>query len=151
MDQRAATQDDSKIPGAVRLDYAFRLRARYEPPRLEATPKGQFRYQDIVSGEAKGHRLNATVYANSGGQYDTVRADRVRDLDAHFILVAENGERLYVEHFGYRRPDGYYRAIAYLDADTRGAYDWVNDTTFVVTADESPDQREVVFTYYVAD
>jgi hypothetical protein len=142
---------DTKVIGDLRLDFAFELRARYDAPRLHHTPKGQFRYQDIVSGALTGPRLNAKVYPNSGGQYDTVRADRVRDVDAHFILNAQNGERLYVEHFGYRASAGYYRAIAFLDADTKGAYDWVNDTTFVVTALESAEEHEVVFTYYVAN
>jgi hypothetical protein len=151
MEPSTNMQDDLITPGEVRLDYAFQLRARYGAPRLETTPQGEFRYQDISSGEVHGRRLKATVYANSGGQYDTVRPDHVRNLDAHFILTAENGERLYVEHFGYRRPDGYYRAIANVEADTHGAYDWVNDTTFVVTAAETPDQKEVVFTYYVAN
>jgi hypothetical protein len=147
---QSAGTDTSEV-GEVRLDYAFQLHARYEAPRLQRTPKGDFRYQDLVSGEVTGARLKASVYPNSGGQYDTVRSDRVRDVDAHFILNAANGERLYVEHFGFRTPEGYYRAIAYLDADAKGAHDWVNDTTFVVTARESPDEREVVFTYYVAD
>jgi hypothetical protein len=142
---------DTKVLGDIRLDFAFELRARYEAARLQHTPKGQFRYQDIVSGAVTGGRLKAKVYPNSGGQYDTVRPDQVRDVDAHFILNAENGERLYVEHFGYRASGGYYRAIAFLDADTKGAYDWVNDTTFVVTAQESPDEHEVLFTYYVAN
>jgi len=142
---------DTKVNGDVRLDFAFELRARYETPRLQHTPKGHFRYQDLVSGAVTGARLTAKVYPNSGGQYDTVRVDQVREVDAHFILNAENGERLYVEHFGYRASAGYYRVIAFLDADTKGAYDWVNDTTFVVTAQESPDEREVVFTYYVAN
>jgi hypothetical protein len=142
---------DTKIMGDVKLDYAFRLRAQYDPPRLSPTPKGEFRYQDILSGEVRGEHLNATVYPDSGGQYDTVRADRVRDVDAHFILKAENGEWIYMEHVGYRRPDGYYRAIAYVDADAKGAYEWLNNTTFVVTATESADQREVVFYYYIAN
>jgi hypothetical protein len=80
-----------------------------------------------------------------------LRPDRVRDVDSHFILKAENGEWIYVEHVGYRRQDGYYRAIAYIDADTKGAYDWLNNTTFVVTAKESADEREVVFYYYLAN
>jgi hypothetical protein len=141
---------DTKILGEVKLDYAFQLRARFDPPRQSKTPKGEFRYQDITSGDVRGERLNAAVYADSGGQYDTVRADRIRDVDAHFILKAENGEWIYVEHVGYRRTDGYYRAIAYIDADTKGPYDWLNNTTFVVTAQESDDQREVTFYYYAA-
>jgi hypothetical protein len=151
MDQASNPAIDTREIGEVRLDYAFQLRARYEAPRTERTPKGDFRYQDLVSGEVRGARLKAKVYPNSGGQYDIVRIDRVRDVDAHFILAAENGERIYVEHFGYRRPDGYYRVIAYVDANTKGAYDWLNDTTFVVTAEESPDQLQVIFTYYVAN
>ena len=142
---------DTKVLGKVELEYAFQLRARFDAPHVSKTPKGDFRYQDITSGDVRGDRLTATVYADSGGQYDTVRPDRVRDVDSHFILKAENGEWIYVEHVGYRRQDGYYRAIAYIDADTKGAYDWLNNTTFVVTAKESADEREVVFYYYLAN
>jgi hypothetical protein len=142
---------DTKVLGKVELEYAFQLRARFDSPHVSKTPKGDFRYQDIASGDVRGERLTAAVYADSGGQYDTVRPDRVRDVDSHFILKAENGEWIYVEHVGYRRQDGYYRAIAYIDADTKGAYDWLNNTTFVVTAKESADEREVVFYYYLAN
>ena len=142
---------DTKVLGKVELEYAFQLRARFDAPHVSKTPKGDFRYQDITSGDVRGERLTATVYADSGGQYDTLRLDRVRDVDAHFILKAENGEWIYVEHVGYRRQDGYYRAIAYIDADTKGTHDWLNNTTFVVTAKESADEREVVFYYYLAN
>jgi hypothetical protein len=142
---------DTRVMGEVRLEYAFQLRAHYDPPAVSHTPKGSFRYQDIASGEVHGEHLKATVYPDSGGQYDTLRPDKTRDVDAHFILKADNGEWIYMEHVGYRRADGYYRAIAYVEADTKGAYDWVNNTTFVVTAQESADQREVVFYYYAAN
>jgi hypothetical protein len=142
---------DTKILGTIDLEYAFKLTAHYDPPQESHTPRGTFRYQDIVSGEVSGARITATVYPDSGGQYDTVRPDRVRDVDAHFMVKADNGEWLYVEHVGYRRSDGYYRAIAYIETDLKGAYEWVNNTTFVVTAKESADQREVVFYYYIAN
>ena len=142
---------DTKIKGEVNLEYAFQLQAHYDPANEHATPRGSFRYQDITSGELHGEHFNASVYPDSGGQYDTVRADRIRDVDAHFILKADNGEWVYMEHVGYRRADGYYRAIAYVEADTKGAYDWLNNTTFVVTAQESADQREVTFYYYIAN
>ena len=144
-------QTATRILGRIELEYAFRLTAHYDPPRESHTPRGTFRYQDIVGGELTGARVSATVYPDSGGQYDTVRADRVRDVDAHFMLKADNGEWLYVEHVGYRRADSYYRAIAYIETSLRGAYEWMNNTTFVVTAKESADQREVVFDYYIAN
>jgi hypothetical protein len=142
---------DTKILGTIELEYAFKLTAHYDPPQESHTPRGTFRYQDIVSGEVSGARITATVYPDSGGQYDTVRSDRVRDVDAHFMVKTDNGEWLYVEHVGYRRTDGYYRAIAYIETDLKGAYEWMNNTTFVVTAKESTDQREVVFYYYIAN
>jgi len=142
---------DTKILGTIELEYAFKLTAHYDPPQESHTPRGTFRYQDIVSGEVSGARITATVYPDSGGQYDTVRSDRVRDVDAHFMVKADNGEWLYMEHVGYRRTDGYYRAIAYIETDLKGAYEWMNNTTFVVTAKESADQREVVFYYYIAN
>jgi hypothetical protein len=142
---------DTKILGTIELEYAFKLTAHYDPPQESHTPRGTFRYQDIVSGEVSGARITASVYPDSGGQYDTVRSDRVRDVDAHFMVKADNGEWLYIEHVGYRRTDGYYRAIAYIEADLKGAYEWMNNTTFVVTAKESADQREVAFYYYIAN
>jgi Protein of unknown function (DUF3237) len=142
---------DTKTEVPVELEYAFSLVAHYDPPQDSHTPRGTFRYQDIVSGELTGERIRATVYPDSGGQYDTVRADHIRDVDAHFMLKADNGEWLYMEHVGYRRNDGYYRAIAYVETDLKGAYEWVNNTTFVVTAKESADQRDVIFYYYIAN
>ena len=142
---------DTKILGTIELEYAFKLTAHYDPPQESHTPRGTFRYQDIVNGEVSGARITATVYPDSGGQYDTVRTDHVRDVDAHFMVKADNGEWLYLEHVGYRRTDGYYRTIAYIETDLKGAYEWMNNTTFVVTAKESADQREVVFYYYIAN
>ena len=142
---------DTKILGTIELEYAFKLTAHYDPPQESHTPRGTFRYQDIIGGEVSGARITATVYPDSGGQYDTVRSDRVRDVDAHFMAKADDGEWLYMEHVGYRRTDGYYRAIAYIETDLKGAYEWMNNTTFVVTAKESADQREVVFYYYIAN
>ena len=142
---------NTRILNKIELEYAFKLTAHYDPPKESHTPRGTFRYQDIVSGELSGARITASVYPDSGGQYDTVRADKVRDVDAHFMLKADNGEWLYMEHVGYRRTDGYYRAIAYVETDLKGGCEWMNNTTFVVIAKESADQREVVFSYYIAN
>ena len=89
---------DTRILGKIHLDYAFKLTAHYDPPQESHTPRGTFRYQDITGGEVSGERISATVYPDSGGQYE-----------------------------------------------------WMNNTTFVVSAKESADQREVVFYYYIAN
>ena len=143
---------NTKVKGEVRLDYAFHLAAEYDPAHVTTSAKGGRYYQDIVGGEVSGERLKASVYPDSGGQYDTLQSGGpVRNVDAHFMLKAENGEFIYVEHVGYVRPDGYYRAIAYIEASTKGPYDWLNNTTFVVTAKPSAGGRRVDFYYYAAN
>ncbi len=47
---------DTRILGKIELEYAFKLTARYDPPQESHTPRGTFRYQDIISGEASGAR-----------------------------------------------------------------------------------------------
>ena len=144
-------KSNTKIKGEVHLEYAFQLKATYDPPTLSPTTRNGRFYQNITGGEIKSDRLNATVYPDRGGQYDTMQTGDVRDINAHFMLRADNGEWIYVEHAGIHRPDGYYRVIAYIEADTKGAHDWLNNTTFVVTAEESSDLRNVTFTYYIAN
>ncbi len=142
---------DIDAQSEVNLDYAFQLKAQYAPGRTAPTSRGGFFYQDIQSGTIDCPRLKASVYANSGGQYDSIQRGHVRMINAHFMVRASNGEWLYFEHAGFCRPDGYYRVIAYIDADKKGAYNWMNNTSFVVTAEQSADMREVVFTYYIAN
>jgi len=145
-------QTNTKAKNDVHLEYAFHLAADYDPAHVMPTSKGGRYYQDIIGGEVTGEQIKASVYPDSGGQYDTLQpASHIRNVDAHFMLKAENGEFIYVEHVGYHRPDGYYRAIAYIEASTKGAYDWLNNTTFVVTAKESRGGRHVDFYYYTAN
>ena len=49
-------QTDTKILGKIYLEYAFKLTAHYDPPQESHTPRGTFRYQDIVGGEVSGER-----------------------------------------------------------------------------------------------
>ena len=93
---------DTKVLGKVSLVYAFTLTARYDPPQESRTPRGTFRYRDIVSGELSGEQVKATVYPDSGGQYDTVRADLPRVLvqNRHPSLAIEACEEL--QNFGLR-------------------------------------------------
>lgn len=144
-------ETNTKVMGPVRLDYAFQLKAQFDPLQVFQTTRGGRVHQSIVGGSLEGHGLKAAVHSNSGGQFDTVQDGKVREIDAHFMLRADNGEWIRMEHTGFRRPDGYYRCFAFIDADAKGAYDWLNNTTFLVTAKESADLREVTFTYYAAN
>jgi hypothetical protein len=137
--------------GRVALAYAFQLTAKFDPAKIEKTPRGGRVFHGVASGTISGPGLRGEVYPDSGGDYGLIRAkDHVEDLSARFMVKADNGEWLYFSHVGYRRPDGYFRIQAYLDADAGGPYAWLNDAVMIGTAEASPDGRDVTFTYYQA-
>lgn len=133
--------------GLVGLEYAFTLHARYDLSRIEATPRGGRLFQLISGGTISGPKLTGTVFG-SGGDLGLVRADGVEDVNARFMIRAEDGEWIFVQHTGYRRPDGYCRITAYFDADRWGPYAWLSDNAVIATAEVAADGRSATFTYY---
>ena len=137
--------------GPVSLAYAFQLKAKLDPRKVEKTAHGGRVFEGFAGGTISGPGLTGEVYPDSGGNHGVVRAsDRVEDLYARFMVKAANGEWLYFSHVGYRRPDGYFRIQAYFDADSGGPYAWLNDAVMIGTAEASPDGRDVTITYYQA-
>ena len=137
--------------GAVELDYAFRLDARFDPPVTERSPRGDRVFQNIVGGAIEGPGLVGEVYPDSGGNHGLIRAaDGVEDVHARFMVRAGNGEWIYFSHVGYRRPDGYYRIQASFDADAGGPYAWLNDAVVIGAAEVSEDGCAVAVTYFQA-
>jgi hypothetical protein len=136
--------------GKVDLAYAFQLKAQFDPVHLEKTPHGQRAFRGLAGGTISGPGLKGAVYPDSGGDFGAIRPDKVEQLNARFMVKADNGEWLYFSHVGYHRPDGYFRIQAYFDADSYGPYAWLNDAVLIGTAEGSRDGREVTFTYYQA-
>ena len=137
--------------GTVALEHAFRLQARFDPPVVERTPRGDRLFQNIIGGTIDGPGLAGEVYPDSGGNHGLVRlADGVEDVQARFMVRARNGEWIYTSHVGYRRPDGYYRIQASFDADAGGPYAWLNDAVMIGTAEASTDGCGIAFTYFQA-
>jgi hypothetical protein len=136
--------------GKVDLAYAFQLRAVFDPAHPERSPNGHRVFQAITGGKISGPGLTGAVFPDSGGNYGTIRSDKVEQLYARFMVRAESGEWLYFSHVGYRRPDGYFRIQAYFDADAQGPFAWLNDAVLIGTAEASKDGRAVTFTYYQA-
>ena len=134
--------------GPVALTYAFTGHARYDPVREEKGPRGVRIFRFLAGGLISGPRLNGELFP-SGGDIALVRPDRVEDVNARFMIRAETGEWIYVEHSGYRRhADGYHRIAAFFDADRYGPYAWLNDNAVIATAEDFADGLSVTFTYY---
>ena len=137
--------------GKIGFDYAFQIVARYDAAHDLRTPRGERIYQSITGGTVKGPKLNGKVYPDSGGDYGLLRADGVEDVNMHFMLSADDGEWIYVRHYGYqRRNDGYFRVAAYFDAEWDGPHAWLNDAVLIATAQPSDGGRQITYTYYEA-
>jgi hypothetical protein len=139
---------DTKEIGTPAFEYGFQIRARLDPPHTTQTSRGGRFLQGIASGEVSGPRLNGAVYPNSGGDFSFIERDGVKELNSRFMIKADTGEWIYVEHRGYRRPDGYHRIHAQFDADKQGKYASLNGGVWVAIAEDGRQANEVVFTYY---
>jgi hypothetical protein len=133
--------------GLVGLEYAFTIHARYDLSRIEQTPRGGRLFQFVSGGTVSGPKLTGTLFG-SGGDLGVIRADGVEDVNSRLMIRAEDGEWIFVQHTGYRRPDGYCRIAAYFDADRWGPYAWLSDNAVIATVEVAPDLSSAVFTYY---
>lgn len=100
----------------------------------------------------RGPGLNGTVVDYSGADWPIVRADGVVELNAHYMLQADDGALIYIRNLGYVY-SGYFRCTPYFRAPL-GAHDWLNRTVIVgvgkrmpkVNPEDPPDHS--LFRYY---
>jgi hypothetical protein len=109
-------------------------------------------YVSVKYGTIAGPRLNGRVVDASGADWANVRPDGVIELNAHYILEADDGTRIYIRNQGYvHRPlmapgqdpnappqiPSYFRCTPYFRAPL-GPYEWLNRTVIVGTGERRP-------------
>jgi hypothetical protein len=139
---------DTKVIGLLGFEYGFQIHAQLDPAHETKTPRGGRYFQSIAGGKVSGPRLTGTVSSNSGGAFSFIERDGVHELNSRFMIQADTGEWIYIEHRGYRRADGYHRIQAQIDADKQGKYASLNSALWLAIAEEAANGREVTFTYY---
>jgi len=115
-----------------------------------------------------GPRLNGKIVDYSGADWPLVRADAVVELNAHYMIQADDGALIYIRNLGYVHgplrsrgkpaedpPDipAYFRCTPYFRAP-EGVHDWLNRTVIVgvgkrvpkLTANDAPDHS--LFRYF---
>jgi hypothetical protein len=157
---------------ALRHRHAFDIRINFDK-RWSTGPIHQggpgFGYTSI--GEASmvnGPLLNGRLVDYSGADWPMMRTDGVVELQAHYMIEAENGQLIYIRNLGYVhgaiRGSGqdageepaippYFRCTPYFRAPV-GPYDWLNRTVVVgvgkrmpkLAPDDPPDHS--LFRYY---
>ncbi|EHJ61445.1 DUF3237 domain-containing protein [Novosphingobium pentaromativorans] len=93
---------------AFRIRIFFKERIRFEP----RTPLGGRVYVPPAGGDIVGPRLNGRVVPYSGADFARGHSDGASELNAHYMLEADDGTPIYVNNRGFlygRRNDRPFR------------------------------------------
>jgi hypothetical protein len=155
---------------ALRFTHAFDVRINFDRRWTTDPLPGGVRYGYTSVGEGStisGPRLNGKVVDYSGADWPAIRLDGVIELDAHYMLQADDGALIYIRNQGFvhRLPredwmggaggaDGsYFRCTPYFRAPA-GPHEWLNHTVLIglgkrmpkIEPDDPPDHS--LFRYY---
>lgn len=131
------------------------------PIEVGVTPRGRRRMIPITGGSATGHGWNARVLPG-GADYQVIVSDSRAELEAHYVLETDGGDRIYVRNLAIRvaapevtaalvrgeRVDPslvYFRCIPTLET-AAPALHWINDRLFAGCGQRLPEQ--VVMSFY---
>jgi hypothetical protein len=161
-------QDDAL---ALNFEHAFDVRINFDKRWISGplVGGGKQGYTSIGEGSTVGGpRLTGRIVDYSGADWPMVRADGVVELNAHYMIQADDGALIYIRNLGYvhgplRGRDqpldeapaipGYFRCTPYFRAP-EGPHDWLNRTVIVgvgkrvpkLNAADPPDHS--LFRYY---
>jgi hypothetical protein len=147
-------------PFAPRFEHAFTIAITLKPAMfLRPSGTGQTRAAVYVdSGTVEG-KINGVVLPMSGGDWALVRADRVLDFDARYMLELDDGTIVYMQNRGFRwgsedamarmarnepvNDDEYYMRVTPRFEVAEGQHDWLNRHVFVGVAEKTPGANRI--------
>ena len=153
---------DSDI--SVRLEHAFDVRVDFTADRCIFGPLpggGHQGYTPACGGIIAGPRLNGRVVPNSGADFATVRADGVIELNAHYLLEADDGTKIYINNRGYIVPaksgeaviaggtpqPAYFRFTPTFKVPA-GPHDWLARTVILGAGERRSNPDHSIFRYF---
>ncbi|MBL8552494.1 MAG: DUF3237 domain-containing protein [Hyphomonadaceae bacterium] len=99
---------------AVKLEHIFDVRVDFGHDRTMWDIPGGWKqgYTPAIGGTISGPRLKGKVVPHSGADYALIRADGVIELNAHYLLQADDGALIYINNRGYLVPATFGSAAA---------------------------------------
>ncbi len=148
----------------VRLQHVFDVTVTFGKDRtvFGPMPGGASQgYTPPHGGTISGPKLSGTVVPHSGADYALVRADGVIELNAHYLLKADDGALIYIENRGYLVPAGdkgkpndqgltqpqYFKFTPKFRV-AEGPHDWLMRTVIVGSGERRKNPDHSVFRYY---
>ena len=130
------------------------------PIEVGRTPRGLRRMIPITGGQARGEGWTARVLPG-GADYQVVVSDTLAELEAHYVLETDAGDRIYVHNHAIRQAPAeitarlvrgetvdpaqvYFRCWPALETSS-GALGWINERLFVGSGVRRPQQVEMGF------
>jgi hypothetical protein len=150
---------------AVRLEHVFDVRVDFTADRCIFGPlpggTSMQGYTPASGGVIEGPRLNGRVIPNSGADYATVRGDGVVELNAHYLLEADDGTKIYINNRGYLVPakpgegverhgmkqPAYFRFTPTFKVP-EGPHDWLTRTIILGAGERRSNPDHSIFRYY---
>lgn len=147
------------------LEHVFDITVFFGADRTKIGPlpgAGYQGYTPPVGGRIEGPRLKGQVVPHSGADYANVRTDGVVELNAHYLLQADDDTLIYIMNKGYLVPapskgaevndqghpqPRYFRCTPYFRAP-RGSHDWLNRVCIVGAGERRTDPDHSIFRYY---
>lgn len=130
------------------------------PIEVGRTPRGLRRMIPITGGDARGDGWTARVLPG-GADYQLVVSETLAELQAHYVLETDAGDRLYVHNHAIRQAPAevtaklvrgepvdpaqvYFRCWPALETSS-AALAWINERLFVGSGVRRPQQVEMGF------
>ena len=147
----------------LKLEHVFDVRIDFHERHIFGPVSGGAKqgYVSVKSGLVEGPRLNGKVLDYSGADWALVRTDGVVELNAHYMLQADDGALIYIRNLGYvygaapaapgaqgaPARSSYFRCTPYFRAPV-GPHDWLNRTVIIGGGEHKADPDHSVFRYY---
>ena len=130
------------------------------PIEVGRTLRGLRRMIPITGGQARGDGWTARVLPG-GADYQLVVGETLAELQAHYVLETDGGDRIYVRNQAIRHAPPevtakllrgepvdpaqvYFRCVPSLETGSR-ALSWINERLFVGSGVRRPQQVEMTF------
>ncbi len=144
----------------LKTEFAFQIRIDFKERVIMESPRGNRGYVPPTGGWVDGPRLKGKVIAYSGADWAWIRPDGVLELDARYMLEADDGTPIYLQSRGYRwpktpeigekmarnedvGPDDYYMRVSPKFDVPEGPHDWISKHIFVGVAEKVPHANRI--------
>jgi hypothetical protein len=148
----------------IKFEFLFQIKLELgESTRFEPTPPGGGRiFVPPAGGIVEGPRLNGKVMPYSGAEWAHTRSDNVNEINAHYMIQADDGTLIYLQNRGYHysmdpskpRPafgdnvPYYFHPVPTFDCPV-GPHDWLTRTVIIGSAKRFMEpSKHSVFQYF---